>query len=103
MGTLIGDGAIYPEALATMRERGGGTWAAYQNHDLSSQNVGLLKFLKYGEGCTFAEPPPSVFHWSYLIVGTVDLERGVVVPCDPAQHEAARAIVGLADVSPPIA
>lgn len=74
---------IHSEALSAMRERGG-NWAVYENHDLSSANVGHMQFLKYGEGCTYAEAPakyPDSAHglgWRYVYVGTVDLEAGMI-------------------------
>jgi hypothetical protein len=74
---------VHPEALATIRERGG-QWAVYQNHDLGSRKIGHLKFLKYGIGCTFDAPPP---HYpdptisegtNYLLVGRLDTISGVI-------------------------
>ena len=44
------------EALVVMKARGG-TWAAYENQDLSSADAGRLQFLQFGEGRTFATPP----------------------------------------------
>lgn len=75
---------IHPEALATIRERGG-QWAVYQNMDLNSfPRAGHLKMLKYGIGCTFETPPP---HYpaptitegnNYLLVGRLDTISGVI-------------------------
>jgi hypothetical protein len=74
---------IHPQALTTVRERGG-RWAAYQNHDLGSKTLGHLKLLKFGDGCTFAEPPahypdPSISQGhNYLYVGELNLTNGVI-------------------------
>lgn len=75
-----------PEALRQMQERGG-TWAAYQNADLSSADVGRLQFLKVGPDCTHKEPPTRMPDtpacgpgWRYPFAGMVDLETGEVIP-----------------------
>lgn len=75
---------IDPEALQQMRERGG-KWAAYCNMDMGHSNLGHLKFLKHGDGCTFREPPkprhpdtPTEINWRYMYVGEVNLETGEV-------------------------
>lgn len=86
MAILIGNARPDPSSLSQMQERGG-TWAAYQNHDLSSADCGRLVFLQFGEGHTFSTPPtrypdtPSVgLGWRYLHVGTVDLSTGDILP-----------------------
>lgn len=73
-----------PEALEQMQQIGG-EWAAYRNEDLGSLNVGHLKFLKIGEGCTYKEAPirypdesVSQGH-NYRYAGVVNLETGEVV------------------------
>jgi len=73
-----------PESLKQMRERGG-SWAAYCNMDLGHPELGHLKFIKWGKGCTFAEPPkpqlpdfPTAINWRYQYVGEVNLETGEV-------------------------
>ncbi len=88
MTTLIlGTETAEPEALAQMHERGG-RWAAYQNHDLGSAEIGRLMFLQVGPGRTFEEPPkryPDTQHglgWRYLFVGWVDLETGAIQPVE---------------------
>lgn len=74
---------IHPETLATLRERGKG-WAAYQNVDLSSRDIGQVQFIQFGEGCTFAEPPARCpdshlgFGWRYSLIGTVNLTTGLI-------------------------
>jgi len=75
------DPVIHPSSLKQMKERGG-SWAAYQNHDLGSRNIGHLKFLKVGEECTY-KTPPSYYPanticegHNYLFVGMVDLQTG---------------------------
>lgn len=80
---------IHPEALKTMRERGG-RWAAYQNHALDHVDVGRLQFLQYGPECTFKKPPERApdtascgMGWRYLHVGFVDLTTGDVVQEEP--------------------
>lgn len=74
---------IHPDALATIRERGG-QWAVYQNHDLGSRQIGHLKCLKYGAGCTHETPPAhypadsiSQGH-NYVLVGRLDTVSGVI-------------------------
>ena len=63
---------IDPEALATMRERGG-DWYAYRNADLGHPEIGRLKFLKCGPGCTLVEPPQKLpdmggeINWRYQL------------------------------------
>ena len=75
---------ILPEALEQMRSQGG-SWAAYRNHALDNSTCGDLRFLKYGKGCTFEEPPNRYpdshlgTGWRYILVGTVDLEKGCTV------------------------
>jgi len=78
--SLIGENSISSDAISKMRSSGG-TWAAYQNHDLSSFNIGTLRFLKFGESCTFKTPPHRYpdsqlgTGWAYLYVGNVNLEK----------------------------
>lgn len=85
MTKLLGDKEIFKPTLELLRNAGG-TWAAYQNVALDSAGLGHLKFLRYGEGCTFAEPPKlrlpdtqTEINWKYYFVGLVDLERGIIV------------------------
>lgn len=74
---------IAPEALTSMRERGG-SWTVYENKAMDSSSRGHLQFLKVGPGCTFEEPPkkmpdtPRAINWMYCFVGYVDLETGAV-------------------------
>lgn len=83
MLTGVGDLTIGEEAIAQMRDRGG-KWAAYQNVDLSSSDIGSLRFLQYGKGKTYQEPPnryPDTqygFGWQYYQIGTVNLETGLI-------------------------
>ncbi len=65
----------------------GGTWAAYENQDFSHPSLGEMKFLRFGEGCTFEEPPKprlpdtaNEIHWRHQFVGVVDLETGIIEP-----------------------
>lgn len=73
-----------PEALATMRERGG-RWFAYRNEDLWHPELGHLKFLQCGEGRTYTEPPkrlpdmPDAINWRYWLIGRVDMKTGEIV------------------------
>jgi len=84
MHKILGDAAVGPEALTSMRERGG-RWAAYQNIALDSAGLGHLQFIQYGPECTFKVAPekcPDTQHglgWKYAHVGYVDLAKGVVV------------------------
>ena len=83
MGKIIGEYEIGDDALATMQERGG-TWAAYQCMALDSRNIGTMRFLKVGAGCTYETAPQSLpdsqfgTGWSFQLVGMVDLEKGVI-------------------------
>jgi hypothetical protein len=84
---LLGNATINPETLTTMRERNrrGTDWAAIQNHALDSADIGGLRFLQIGEGCTFATPPERYPNtqfgtgWRHLLVGFVNLETGKIV------------------------
>ena len=82
MNKMIGNQKVAEEALVQMREMEG-SWAAYQNHAMDSSDLGGLRFLRFGEGATFAEPPerypdtPKLgTGWRHLHVGTVNLETG---------------------------
>jgi hypothetical protein len=74
---------VGPEALQQMRDRGG-RWAAYENHDLGHRDLGHLKFLKVGKGCTFETAPerlpdtPQEINWRYVLTGYVDLKTGEI-------------------------
>jgi hypothetical protein len=86
MTALLGDGAIHPDALATMRDRqrAGTAWHAYQNHALDSAGLGELRFLQVGDGCTYREAPvryTDTSHgtgWRHVHVGVVNLETGAI-------------------------
>lgn len=83
---LIGDIKPHPEALQKMRDIGG-NWSCFQNHDLGHHDLGHLKFLKYGKGCTFETPPDPLpdtqteINWRYVFVGLVNLETGEIEEC----------------------
>lgn len=75
---------IDPRSLQKMRDSGG-RWAAYRNQDLSSLEIGHLKFMKFGLGCTFEEPPkPKLpdtareINWRYCFAGIVDTTTGLI-------------------------
>lgn len=85
----IGEPRAGDDALKQMSERGG-VWAAYQNHDMSSHDIGQLRFLQVGPTCTIKEAPsryPDTQHgpgWAYQHIGYVNLASGDVVegiPC----------------------
>lgn len=83
MSKLIGESAVPDEVMATIKERGG-TWAAYQCMAMDSSRMGEVRYLKYGEGCTFDAPPekypgPSVIDAMTLHVGTVNIDTGEIV------------------------
>ena len=84
MTKLLGNPTVGPEALETMRSRGG-DWYAYQNHAMDSADLGGLQFLQCGEGRTYQTPParmPDTQHaigWKYLLVGKVSLETETIV------------------------
>lgn len=84
MSTLLGNSTISPDALETMRSRGG-VWFAYQNVALDSADLGGLRFLQVGEGRTFATPPTRYpdtpqygIAWRYMLVGQVNLKTGEI-------------------------
>jgi hypothetical protein len=59
-------------------------WAAFQNHDLGHPDLGHLRFLAIGPGCTFKTPPArmpdtkEVIGWRYILVGKVNLKTGAI-------------------------
>jgi hypothetical protein len=61
-------------------------WIAYQNQDLGHRDLGHLKFLAVGPGCTFKEAPkrypdtPDAINWRYLLHGEVNLKTGEIAP-----------------------
>lgn len=72
--------------LKTLREAPTSeTWYTYQNHDLGSYEVGMVRFLLVGPHSTFHEPPKRYpdthlgLGWRYLLVGQVDLDAGRIV------------------------
>lgn len=83
MSKLLANAKPEPETLAVMRERGG-TWYAYQNHDLGHPELGHLRFLQVGPECTYQEAPERYpdsqygLGWRYLRVGIVNLETGEI-------------------------
>ena len=85
---IIGEPEVGEEALDLMVERGG-TWAAYQNVDLGSPDLGSLRFLQVGAGCTFAEPPERMpdskigTGWRLYWIGWVNLETGKIMEVQP--------------------
>ena len=89
MANLLGNVEIHEDALKQMRERirEGTRWAAYQNHDLGSRDIGHLKFLLCGKDCglTMEEAhgrmpdTKDAINWRYQFVGWVDLDEGKVV------------------------
>lgn len=80
---------IDPEALAVMRARSKdwptARWSAHQNVNLSSADVGHLKFVAVGPDGRGISCLDRVFalHWSYAFVGWVNLESGTIVPEAP--------------------
>ena len=81
---LLGDAAIRPTILQTLRERDG-NWFVYQSHDIGSSTLGDFQFLQCGAGCTFVKPPARLpdtkqsINWRYVLVGRVDLTTGEIV------------------------
>ena len=87
MNKLLGEPEVTDVALKQMSEIGGGLnggWAAFQNHDLGSRDIGDLRFLRYGTECTYKKAPkkyPDTQHgigWRYLLVGKVNLKTGKI-------------------------
>lgn len=105
MSLILGTERPEAEALAQMRKfrcgecgpcKSGGDfpclakWHAYQNHDLGSREIGHLKFLAVGPGCTFKEAPKgrlpdtkTDINWRYWHVGVVDLATGEILARPP--------------------
>lgn len=83
MTKLLGDAAIHPTVLQTLRERGG-DWYAYQSMDMSSRTLGDLQFLQVGPERTHKTPPARMpdtqagLGWRFLLVGKVNLEAGTI-------------------------
>jgi len=78
---IIGDAKPEPESLDAMRSRdsGGTKWAAFQNHDLGSREIGHLKFMAVGPNNTIKTIDcPSPTDWRYRFVGWVSLETGSI-------------------------
>lgn len=78
---IIGDTKPEPESLDAMRSRdsGGTKWAAFQNHDLGSREIGHLKFMAVGPNNTVkAIDRPSLGDWRYRFAGWVNLETGSI-------------------------
>lgn len=71
---------------ATLQEmrKCGGKWAAYQNQDRGHPSPGHVWFIKFGDGCTFKEPPKvypdtaDEIMSSCKLVGIADLENGTI-------------------------
>lgn len=84
---------IDPGPLAEMRALGG-NWYAYQNHDLGHPEAGRIAFLKYGEDCGCATPPPHYpdtpeigLGWRYLPIGQVDLDAAEIRAATPKKGD----------------
>lgn len=86
---LIGNPKAENSALAVMTLKGG-RWAAYQNNDLGSLQIGHLKFLQFGAPHnTFPMADSLPAHYpddsisqghNYLLVGEVNLDDGSIKP-----------------------
>jgi hypothetical protein len=78
-----------PEMLAELKGKlkEGCAWYAYANHDLGSRDVGHVKFLLVGPGCTFEQPPSPLpgMDWRYYLEGKLDLESGECVAVKSGQ------------------
>lgn len=96
MSALIGDGKVGEVPLAHMNQfcakDDTARWAAYQNHDLGSRELGHLKFLAVGPRCTVKSAPagrlpdtPREINWRYWFVGYVNLKTGEVEPPEPEE------------------
>lgn len=89
MSKMIGDAPLGESALEQMRQSPHNypdtRWAAYQNHDLGSPDVGHLQFLAIGPQNTFKEAPGRMpdshlgIGWRYQHVGWVDLDEGKII------------------------
>lgn len=71
---------VAKETVDVLKSRGG-TWGVYENQAFDSASAGHIKFLRVGEGCTYAEPPPklpdtdSAINWRYILVGIVEAAK----------------------------
>lgn len=77
------------ETLGQMRRFSDATphtrWAAYRNADLGHPDLGHLRFLATGPGCTFKDAPACYpdtpqhgIGWRYTFEGYLDLETGEI-------------------------
>lgn len=79
---------VMPVLHKRVRECEGAIFFAYMNVDLSSRDLGDVRFLLCGPNCTYKEPPKTFpdshlgIGWRYTIQGRVDLPTGRVVPLD---------------------
>lgn len=88
MTMILGNTKPDKKALVQMRKQShvDSEWYAYQNHDLSSQQLGHTRYLAVGPNNTFKSPPSKmpdmdgVIGWRYVIVGKVNLLTGEVEP-----------------------
>jgi hypothetical protein len=80
---VLGDERPDEKALEQMRERGG-SWFAYQNVDMGHLQLGHLRFMRCGPGCTFEVPPEKhpdtreLIGWRYVLIGEVNLLTGAI-------------------------
>ena len=77
-------------ALIAMADQGG-DWFTYQNVALDSADLGGLRFLNCGDGCTIQKPPlryPDTHlgvGWRYQLAGKVDIARGLTIDLKEAR------------------
>lgn len=80
---IIGDEQPDSDAIEAMRSQISpeGRWAAFQNHDLGSREVGHVMFMAVGPNNTtkrIDHPSWGGSNWRYIFVGFVNLETGKI-------------------------
>lgn len=48
---------VVPDETRAILDERGGEWGIYRNPALDSSGAGHMQFLRFGEGCTYAQPP----------------------------------------------
>jgi hypothetical protein len=66
---------LVPDETRAILDERGGEWAIYQNMAPDSPGAGHMQFIRFGEGCTHAKPPPHMHDgvwgagWKYVLIG----------------------------------
>lgn len=66
---------LVPDETKAILDERGGEWGIYLNLDFWSSRRGDMQFIRFGEGCTHAKPPPCMHDgvwgagWKYVLSG----------------------------------